>query len=104
MPRFTSRALQLVGTAVVFALASRFSALFSLPSGASFLFPPAGVTLAASAAFGPWGVAGVVLGVAASPWGAASTVPGLVLFCLVSGLSAAIPAWALRTPRQGTAT
>jgi putative nucleotidyltransferase with HDIG domain len=101
---FASRALQLVGTAAVFALASRFSALFSLPSGASFLFPPAGVSLAAAAAFGPWGVAGVMLGVLCSPWGAASTGPGLLLFCLVNGLSAAIPARALRQPRRGTAT
>src|SRR5205823_12853355 len=62
-PRLIFRALQLTGTAAVFALASWFSALFSFPSGASFLFPPAGVSLAAGAAFGLWGVAGVVLGV-----------------------------------------
>ncbi len=100
----TSRVLQVVGTAAVFALASRFSSLFSLPSGAAFLFPAAGVSLAASAAFGPWGVAGVMLGVLVTPWGAASTVPGLILFCLVNGLSAAIPARALRQPQRGTAT
>jgi putative nucleotidyltransferase with HDIG domain len=99
-----SRALQLVGTAAVFALASRFSSLFSLPSGASFLFPPAGVALAAAAAFGPWGVAGVMLGVLCSPWGAASTASGLLLFCLVNGLSAAITARALRQPLRGTGT
>jgi putative nucleotidyltransferase with HDIG domain len=109
MSRFISRGLishaaQLVGTAAVFALASRFSALFSLPSGASFLFPPAGVSLAAAAAFGPWGVAGVMLGVLFAPWGAASTGPGLVLLCLVNGLSAAITARALRQPVRGTGT
>jgi putative nucleotidyltransferase with HDIG domain len=96
------RAVQLATTALVFALASRFSALFSLPHGLSFLFPPAGVSLAAGAAFGPWGVAGVVLGVLASPWGAADSVPALLLFSLANGLSAAIPAWALRHPARGS--
>ena len=47
LSRFTLRALQIGGTTAVFALASRFSELFSFPSGVSFLFPPAGVSLAA---------------------------------------------------------
>ncbi len=102
LSRFILRASQVVGTTVVFALASRIASLFSLPSGASFLFPPAGVSLAAGAAFGPWGVAGVVLGVLVEPWGAASTPLGLALFCVVNGVSAAIPAWMLRRPRDGT--
>ena len=92
-----------MGTALVFALTSQISSRFSLPSGASFLFPPAGVSLAAGAAFGAWGVAGVILGVLVLPWGAASTPLGLALFCVVNGLSAAIPAWALRRPAKGTA-
>ena len=103
LSRFTIRALQLAGTTAVFALASRFAALFSLPSGASFLFPPAGVSLVAGAAFGFWGVAGVVLGVALTPWGAALTLPGLVLSCLANGVAAAIPAWTLRQPQGATA-
>jgi putative nucleotidyltransferase with HDIG domain len=102
-PRLISRALQLVGTAAVFALANWFSALFSLPSGASFLFPPAGVSLAAGAAFGLWGVAGVVLGVLLAPWGAATVPAGLLLSVLANGLAAALPAWALHHPRGGTA-
>jgi putative nucleotidyltransferase with HDIG domain len=104
LSRFFLRALQLAGTAAVFALASKVSALFSFPSGASFLFPPAGVSLAAGAAFGGWGVAGVILGVVMVPWGAATTPAGMALFCLVNGAAAAIPAWALRRPRGSTAT
>jgi len=103
MSRLIFRAFQLAGTTAVFALASWFSALFSLPSGASFLFPPAGVSLAAGAAFGFWGVAGVVLGVLVVPWGAATTPAGLLLSCLANGLAAAIPAWALHHPRGGAA-
>ncbi|HEY2289558.1 MAG TPA: HD domain-containing phosphohydrolase [Thermoanaerobaculia bacterium] len=102
-PRLIFRALQLVGTAAVFALANWFSALFSFPSGASFLFPPAGVSLAAGAAFGLWGVAGVVLGVLLAPWGAATVPAGLLLSALANGLAAALPAWALHHPRGGTA-
>ena len=101
--RFILRASQLGLTAAVFALTSRFAALFSFPSGVSFLFPPAAVSLAAGAAFGAWGVAGVVLGVAAAPWGAATTPAGLFLFSLTNGLAAAIPAWALRRPHGSTA-
>jgi HD-GYP domain-containing protein (c-di-GMP phosphodiesterase class II) len=102
LSRFILRALQLAGTTAVFALASRFAALFSFPSGVSFLFPPAGVSLAAGAAFGVWGVAGVVLGVVLVPWGAATEVPGLALSCLANGAAAAIPAWALRGPQGST--
>ncbi|HWM91200.1 MAG TPA: HD domain-containing phosphohydrolase [Thermoanaerobaculia bacterium] len=102
MPRLTARAAQVAGTALAFALASRASAPFSLPHGVSFFFPPAGVSLAAGAAFGPWGVAGVVLGVIALPWGAADSIPALLLFALANGLSAAIPAWVLRRPLDGT--
>ena len=102
MPRLTVRAAQLAATALAFALASRASSAFSLPHGLSFFFPPAGISLAAGAAFGPWGVAGVVLGVVAFPWGAADSVPALLLFALANGLSAAIPAWALREPVGGS--
>jgi putative nucleotidyltransferase with HDIG domain len=103
MSRLIFRAFQLAGTTAVFALASWFSALFSFPSGASFLFPPAGVSLAAGAAFGFWGVAGVVLGVLVVPWGAATTPAGLLFSALANGLAAAIPAWVLHHPRGGTA-
>src|SRR5687768_17737871 len=101
MPRLTVRVAQLVGTALAFALASRFSVAFSLPHGLSFLFPPAGIGLAAGAAFGGWGVAGVVLGVFVLPWGAADSLSALALFGLANGLSAAIPAWVLRRPDGG---
>ena len=103
LSRFTLRALQLAGTTAVFALASRFAAIFSFPSGVTFLFPPAGVSLAAGAAFGAWGVAGVMLGVVLVPWGAATTPAGLVLFSAVNGIAAAIPAVALRQARGSTA-
>jgi putative nucleotidyltransferase with HDIG domain len=102
MARLSVRAVQVVGTALAFALASRLAEAFSLPNGLSFLFPPAGVSLAAGAAFGAWGVAGVVLGVIAMPWGAADSLPALLLFSLANGLSAAIPAWVLRHPRGGS--
>ncbi|HBL29457.1 MAG TPA: hypothetical protein DD490_21705 [Acidobacteria bacterium] len=100
--RLALRLLALAGTALAFKLASDVSSLFSQPEGASFLFPPAGVSLAAGAAFGIWGVAGVLLGVIASPWGIATTLPGLLLSCLANGASAALPAWFLREPRGGT--
>jgi putative nucleotidyltransferase with HDIG domain len=100
--RLIRNVLQLAGTALAFKLASDFSARFSQPEGASFLFPPAGISLAAGAAFGIWGVAGVLLGVIASPWGMASQLPGLLLSCLANGASAAIPAWVLRRPVGGT--
>jgi len=102
MPRPTKHWLQLVGTILVFKIASEFSALFSQPDGVSFLFPPAGVSLAAGAAFGGWGVAGVILGVILSPWGVAVTAPGILISCLANGLSAALPAWLLRHARGGT--
>jgi putative nucleotidyltransferase with HDIG domain len=102
MPRLAVRAAQLAATALAFALASRASAVLSLPHGLSFFFPPAGISLAAGAAFGAWGVAGVVLGVIAFPWGAADSIPALLLFGLANGLSAAIPAWALRQPVGGS--
>src|SRR6185436_8862618 len=102
MARLSVRAVHLVGTALAFALASRLAEAFSLPNGLSFLFPAAGVSLAAGAAFGAWGVAGVVLGVIALPWGVATALPGLILSCLANGASAAIPAWVLRRPHGGT--
>lgn len=100
--RLPWRLLELAGTAFAFKLANDFSALFSQPEGASFLFPPAGISLAAGAAFGIWGVAGVLLGVIASPWGVATQIPGLLVSCLANGASAAIPAWFLRRPHGGT--
>ncbi len=100
--RLPWRVLQLAGTALAFKLASDFAAQFSQPEGASFVFPPAGISLAAGAAFGSWGVAGVLLGVIASPWGVATHLPGLALSCLANGVTVAIPAWALRHPHGGT--
>ena len=100
--RFLWRLLELAGTAFAFKLTCDFSALFSQTEGVSVLFPPAGVSLAAGAAFGIWGVAGVVLGVIASPWGMATEVPGLLVSCLANGVSAAFPAWFLRRPHGGT--
>jgi putative nucleotidyltransferase with HDIG domain len=102
MPRPALHALQFAGTILVFKVANELSSLFSQPDGVSFLYPPAGVSLAAGAAFGGWGVAGVTLGVIVTPWGAASTAPGLLVSCLANGLSAAIPAWVLRRPWGGT--
>lgn len=100
--RLFRRLLELAGTALAFKLASDFASLFSQPEGTSFLFPPAGISLAAGAVFGIWGVAGVLLGVIASPWGVATELPGLLLSCLANGVGAAIPAWFLRRPEGGT--
>ncbi len=100
--RLLWRLLELAGTAFAFKLASDFASLFSQPEGTSFLFPPSGISLAAGAAFGIWGVAGVLLGVIASPWGMATETPGLLLSCLANGVSAAIPAFFLRHPHGGT--
>ena len=93
-----------LGTALAFKLASDLSALFLQPDGASFLFPPAAVILAAAAAFGGWGVLGVCLGTAISQWGAASTPLGSALFVLVHGATAMVPALALRRPDGGAWT
>jgi hypothetical protein len=102
MPRPALGFLQLVGTIFVFKIASELASLFSRPDGISFLFPPAGVSLAAGAAFGVWGVMGVILGIVLSPWGAAVTPPGLLVSCLANGLSAGLPAWLLRRAHGGS--
>ncbi|MEO7973569.1 MAG: hypothetical protein ABIU84_08275, partial [Thermoanaerobaculia bacterium] len=95
--------LQMLATAVAFGLLSEVAEYFSESYGASFVFPPAGVSLAASVAFGPWGVLGVLLAVAASPWGAAALSPfAVVLFCLVHASAALIPASTLRRPSGPT--
>ncbi len=89
-------------TALGFKLLSDFSSQFSEAWGASYLFPPAGLSLAVGAAFGLWGVLGVMAGVFLSPWGAATTPWTLALFALVNALTAAIPAWTLRHPHGRT--
>ena len=93
-----------LGTALAFKLASDLSALFLQPDGASFLFPPAAVILAAAAAFGGWGVLGVCIGTALSQIGAAATPAGAALFVLVHGATALVPAIALRRPDGGAWT
>ena len=91
--------VQMLVTAVAFALLSEVAEFFSESYGASFVFPPAGVSLAASVAFGSWGVLGVLLGVAVAPWGAAAISPfAMVLFSLVHASAALLPAWTLRRP------
>jgi putative nucleotidyltransferase with HDIG domain len=92
-------ALIVAGTAFCFMLLSNFSAQFAEAWGASYLFPPAALSLAAGAAWGRWGVAGVVGGVFLSPWGAATTPLALSAFALVNGLTALVPALALRPAR-----
>ena len=93
----------MLGTAIAFGLLSEVAKFFSESYGASFVFPPAGVSLAASVAFGPWGVLGVLLAVAASPWGAAAISPlAMVLFSLVHAAAALIPAATLRHPSGPT--
>ena len=94
----------MLATALAFGLLSKIAEFFSESYGASFVFPPAGLSLAASVAFGGWGVLGVLLGVAATPWGAAAISPlALVLFCLVHASAAVIPAATLRRPSGSTA-
>ena len=93
----------MLGTAIAFGLLSEVAEFFSESYGASFVFPPAGVSLAASVAFGPWGVLGVLLAVAASPWGAAAISPlAMVLFSLVHAAADLIPAATLRHPSGPT--
>lgn len=93
----------MLATAVAFGLLSKVAEFFSESYGASFVFPPAGVSLAASVAFGPWGVLGVLLGVAALPWGAAAVSPlAMVLFSLVHASAALLPALTLRRPSGPT--
>ena len=95
--------VQMFATAVAFGLLSQVAEFFSESYGASFVFPPAGVSLAASVAFGAWGVLGVLLGAVATPWGAAAISPfALVLFSLVHASAAAIPAATLRHPSGPT--
>ena len=95
--------LQMLGTAVAFALLSRVAEFFSESYGASFVFPPAGLSLAASVAFGGWGVLGVLAGAVATPWGAAAISPfAVVLFSLVHASAAVIPAATLRRPTGPT--
>jgi putative nucleotidyltransferase with HDIG domain len=94
---------QMLATAVAFGLLSKVAEFFSESYGASYVFPPAGLSLAASVAFGPWGVLGVLLGVVATPWGAAAISPlALVLFSFVHGAAAVIPAATLRRPKGST--
>ncbi|HVT57135.1 MAG TPA: HD domain-containing phosphohydrolase [Thermoanaerobaculia bacterium] len=93
--------LQALATAFAFRIASDIALRFAGSSGASFLFPPAAVILAASAGLGGWGVLGVALGSLASRWGAAYTWPHVALFTLVHTLTAAVPAVALRRPGGG---
>ncbi|MEO8197772.1 MAG: HD domain-containing phosphohydrolase [Thermoanaerobaculia bacterium] len=93
----------MLATAVAFGLLSKVAEFFSESYGASFVFPPAGVSLAASVAFGGWGVLGVLLGVVATPWGAAAISPlAMVLFSLVHAAAALIPAATLRRPSGST--
>lgn len=91
-----------LGTALAFKLASDLAGAFQQPDGASFLFPPAAVMLAAGAAFGAWGVAGVGLGAAlASTWGAASTAAGMLLFAALHAATTTVPAMTLRRSTGG---
>ena len=90
-------------TAVAFKAAADFAARFAEASGVSYLFPPSAVILAAGAAFGWRGVAGVALGSLFSRWGAAATLPGAVLFAVLHALTTAIPATMLHRPAGGTA-
>lgn len=101
-PQWWARVLQVAGTALLFALSSEAASHISRPNGAAVLFPPAGISMAVGAAFGLWGVAGVLLGVAVSPWGVATTLPGLLVSLLANGVTAAMPAWLLRYPVGGT--
>lgn len=91
-----------LGTALAFKLLSDFSSTYAESWGASYLFPPAALSVAAGAAWGIWGVLGILAGVFLSPWGAATTPGTLVLFALVNGFTAAVPAWFLRPPRGAT--
>ncbi|MEO8276270.1 MAG: HD domain-containing phosphohydrolase [Thermoanaerobaculia bacterium] len=94
---------QMLATALAFFLLSNVAEFFSESYGASFVFPPAGISLAASAAFGGWGVLGVLLAVAASPWGAAAISPlSMVMFCAVHAAAAVLPALTLRRPSGST--
>ena len=92
----TRGAVAALGTALAFKLASDLASVFQQPDGASFLFPPAAIILAAGAAFGGWGVLGVAIGAVLSTWGAASTLVGMLLFTALHAATTAVPAIALR--------
>ncbi len=93
----------MLATAVAFGLLSKVAEYFSESYGASFVFPPAGLSLAASVAFGGWGVLGILAGAVATPWGAAAISPfAVVLFSLVHASAAIIPAALLRRPTGPT--
>jgi putative nucleotidyltransferase with HDIG domain len=102
LPQMLRAALQVAATAAAFKLLSDLAAHYAEAHGVSYLFPPAAVVLAAGAAFGARGVAGVFLGSMASRWGAAASFEGALLFSLVHAATAAIPAMALRHLRGDT--
>ena len=102
LPKRWRAPLEIVGTAVAFALASGFSSLFQQPNGASYLFAPAAVIFAGAAAFGWTGIAGVAIGTLFERWGAASTPLGAGAFLAVHTGTAAITAMALRHPVGGS--
>jgi putative nucleotidyltransferase with HDIG domain len=91
-------AWQAVVTALAFKLLADFSAGFAESSGASYLFPPSAVILAAGGGWGWPGVVGVFAGSLLSRWGAATTIAGALAFACVHGITAAIPAVMLRRP------
>lgn len=91
-PSWRAAAWQAVATAIAFKLLADFSAAFAESSGASYLFPPSAVILAAGGGWGWPGVAGVFVGSLLSRWGAATTPTGALLFSCVHALTAAIPA------------
>ena len=89
-------------TAAAFKLLADLSAQFAEVYGASYVFPPAAVVLAAGAVGRGWGIAGVFGGSLLSRWGAATIWEGALLFAGVHALTAAIPAYGLGVPVGST--
>lgn len=82
--------LEVGGTAVAFKLLAEVAEIFVTPSGASYIFPAAGVILAAGVGLGWHGVLGVYLGSLMTSWGVASTPAGLLAFTLIHATATAI--------------
>jgi putative nucleotidyltransferase with HDIG domain len=88
--------------AVAFKVLADLSAQFAEATGASYVFPPAAVVLAAGAVGRGWGVLGILGGSLLSRWGAAVSWEGALLFAAVHTLTAVVPAYGLGLPVGST--
>jgi len=100
LPPVLLRLLQVVGTAIAFAIMNRVGWYFQIDQGVSIFYPATAIDVIACMHFGPWGALGVFLGCVGTPWQTGETLQMTAVSGMLNVIEGMLPYLVFRFTRN----